>query len=214
MKTYAKHKQCGILLQLLQQKYRSPELESQSEEPWLRDYKDNKFFLIDSLLYPREKNTSSLTIIDRHHISLILQECHDCPYMGHMSEYRTKERVASAAWWPKWKQKLGEYINTCERCQNENRKHGKNYGLLYHIEPKHPWETINMDWVTGLVPGGKNNFNSCFIIVDRLSKSMRFLPCHKEDTAMDTALLFWNNIISTCGAPKIIISDRDPNFTS
>ncbi|MBW0529416.1 hypothetical protein O181_069131 [Austropuccinia psidii MF-1] len=27
---------------------------------------------------------------------------------------------------------------------------------------------------------------------------------------MDTALLFWNNIISTCGVPKIIISDRDP----
>ncbi|MBW0487625.1 hypothetical protein O181_027340 [Austropuccinia psidii MF-1] len=26
LKTYAKHKQCGILLQLLQQKYRSPEL--------------------------------------------------------------------------------------------------------------------------------------------------------------------------------------------
>ncbi|MBW0543794.1 hypothetical protein O181_083509 [Austropuccinia psidii MF-1] len=31
---------------------------------------------------------------------------------------------------------------------------------------------------------------------------------------MDTALLFWNNIISTCGVPKIIISDRDPKFTS
>ncbi|MBW0525727.1 hypothetical protein O181_065442 [Austropuccinia psidii MF-1] len=43
---------------------------------------------------------------------------------------------------------------------------------------------------------------------------MRFLPFHKEDTAMDTALLFWNNIISTCGVPKIIISDRDPKFTS
>ncbi|MBW0521237.1 hypothetical protein O181_060952 [Austropuccinia psidii MF-1] len=37
MKTYAKHKQCGILLQLLQQKYRSPELESQLYKPWLRD---------------------------------------------------------------------------------------------------------------------------------------------------------------------------------
>ncbi|MBW0488091.1 hypothetical protein O181_027806 [Austropuccinia psidii MF-1] len=45
MKTYAKHKQCGILLQLLQQKYKSPELESQLEEPWLWDYKDNKFSL-------------------------------------------------------------------------------------------------------------------------------------------------------------------------
>ncbi|MBW0466139.1 hypothetical protein O181_005854 [Austropuccinia psidii MF-1] len=31
---------------------------------------------------------------------------------------------------------------------------------------------------------------------------------------MNTALLFWNNIISTCGVPKIIISDRDPKFTS
>ncbi|MBW0584641.1 hypothetical protein O181_124356 [Austropuccinia psidii MF-1] len=31
---------------------------------------------------------------------------------------------------------------------------------------------------------------------------------------MDTALLFWNNIISTCEFPKIIISDRDPKFTS
>ncbi|MBW0519855.1 hypothetical protein O181_059570 [Austropuccinia psidii MF-1] len=28
IKTYAKHKLCGTLLQLLQQKYRSPELES------------------------------------------------------------------------------------------------------------------------------------------------------------------------------------------
>ncbi|MBW0536814.1 hypothetical protein O181_076529 [Austropuccinia psidii MF-1] len=44
MRTYFKHKQCGILLQLLQQTYRSPELESQLEEPWLRDYKDSKFF--------------------------------------------------------------------------------------------------------------------------------------------------------------------------
>ncbi|MBW0588892.1 hypothetical protein O181_128607 [Austropuccinia psidii MF-1] len=31
---------------------------------------------------------------------------------------------------------------------------------------------------------------------------------------MDTALLFWNNIISTCGVPKIIICDRDPKVTS
>ncbi|MBW0497268.1 hypothetical protein O181_036983 [Austropuccinia psidii MF-1] len=63
-KSYAKHKQCGILLQLLQQKYRSPELESQLEESWLRDYKDNNFFLIDDLLYHREKHTSALTVVD------------------------------------------------------------------------------------------------------------------------------------------------------
>ncbi|MBW0553593.1 hypothetical protein O181_093308 [Austropuccinia psidii MF-1] len=133
-------------------------MESQLGEPWLRDYSDNKCFLIYVLLYHREKHISALTIINRDHISLMLQECHDFPYMGHMSEDRTKGRVTSTSWWPKWEQELSEYINTCERCQKENRKHGKKYGLLRHIEePKQPWETINMDWVTGLVPGGKRN---------------------------------------------------------
>ncbi|MBW0496246.1 hypothetical protein O181_035961 [Austropuccinia psidii MF-1] len=205
MKTYAKHKQCGSFLQLLQQKYRIPELESKLEEPWLRDYKENKFFLIDGLINHREKNTSALTIIARDHISLILQECHDFPYMGHMSEDRTKESVASTSCWPRWEQELSD----------TNRKHGSKYVLLQHIEePKPPWGTINMDWVTGLFPGGKENFNACLIIVDRFSKSMRCLPFHKQDTAMDTALLSWNNIISPCGVPKIIISDTDPTFIS
>ncbi|MBW0497719.1 hypothetical protein O181_037434 [Austropuccinia psidii MF-1] len=112
LKSYGKNKPCGTLLQLLQQQYRSPELESQLEEPWLRAYKDNKFFLVDDLLYRREKHTSALTVVDRDHISLILQECRECPYMGHMSEDRNKERVASTSWWPKWEKELSEYINT------------------------------------------------------------------------------------------------------
>ncbi|MBW0483278.1 hypothetical protein O181_022993 [Austropuccinia psidii MF-1] len=71
-----------------------------------------------------------------------------------------------------------------------------------------------MNWVTGLVPQGKENFNYFLVIVDRYSKSVSFLPFHKEDTAMDTALIFWNNTIAKCGVPKIIISDRDQKFTS
>ncbi|MBW0521487.1 hypothetical protein O181_061202 [Austropuccinia psidii MF-1] len=97
--------------------------------------------------------------------------------MGHMSEDKTKERVASTTWWPKWEQELSEYTKNCSRCHKANRKHEKKYGLLQHIEdPKHSGETINMDWVTG----GKENFNSCLVIADRFSKCVRFLPCHKE----------------------------------
>ncbi|MBW0487685.1 hypothetical protein O181_027400 [Austropuccinia psidii MF-1] len=63
-------------------------------------------------------------------------------------------------------------------------------------------------------PRRKKRFNAFLVIVDRYSRSVRCLTCHKEDTAMEKSLLFWNNIISTCGVPKIIISDRDPKFTS
>ncbi|MBW0483873.1 hypothetical protein O181_023588 [Austropuccinia psidii MF-1] len=189
-KAYEKDKQRSTVLKFLQQNYRSPQLESQLEELWWRDYKEIKYFLIDGLIYHREKHTSALTVIDRDHLTLILKECPDCPNMGHMSEDKTKERKA-------------------------NRKNGKRYGLLQHIEDlKHPWETINMDWVTGLVPGGKENFNALLVIVDGYSKSVRCLLCHKEDKAMNKSLLFCNNMISTCGVPKIIISDRDPKSES
>ncbi|MBW0576169.1 hypothetical protein O181_115884 [Austropuccinia psidii MF-1] len=49
-----------------------------------------------------------------------------------------------------------------------------------------------MDWVTELPPSGDKNYNACLVIVDRYSKTPIFLPCHKDDTAMDTALLLWS----------------------
>ncbi|MBW0469051.1 hypothetical protein O181_008766 [Austropuccinia psidii MF-1] len=94
--------------------------------------------------------------------------------MGHKSEDRTEERVASTAWWPKWEQELNEYINTCERCQKANRKHQKKYGFLQQKgEPKHPGDTINMEWVTGLGSGGKEDYNACLIIFHSFRKSLR-----------------------------------------
>ncbi|MBW0517884.1 hypothetical protein O181_057599 [Austropuccinia psidii MF-1] len=71
-----------------------------------------------------------------------------------------------------------------------------------------------MDWVTGIVPGGKEDCNACLVVANRYSKSVRCLTCHKEDTAIDTALLFCNNIICTCEIPKTTISVRNPKFTS
>ncbi|MBW0551630.1 hypothetical protein O181_091345 [Austropuccinia psidii MF-1] len=61
---------------------------------------------------------------------------------------------------------------------------------MIHIqEPKSPWEVAHMDWVTALPPSGDKGYNACLVTVDRYSKTPIFLPCHKDDTAMDTALL-------------------------
>ncbi|MBW0549981.1 hypothetical protein O181_089696 [Austropuccinia psidii MF-1] len=69
-----------------------------------------------------------------------------------------------------------------------------------------------MDWVTCLPLGGDRRYNACIVIVDRFCKTPIFLPCHKDDTAMDTALLIWNRIVSCTGIFTNIISDRDPKF--
>ncbi|MBW0553982.1 hypothetical protein O181_093697 [Austropuccinia psidii MF-1] len=81
-------------------------------------------------------------------------------------------------------------------------------------EPKSPWEIVHMDWVTALLPGGDRSYNACLVLVDRYSKTPMFLPGHKDDTAMDTAIMICNKAISHTGIFQNIISDRDPKFTS
>ncbi|MBW0585758.1 hypothetical protein O181_125473 [Austropuccinia psidii MF-1] len=81
-------------------------------------------------------------------------------------------------------------------------------------EPKFPWEIVHMDWVTALPPGGDLSYNACLVLVDRYSKTPMFLPCHNNDTALDTAIMIWKNVISHTGLFQNIISDRDPKFTS
>ncbi|MBW0565252.1 hypothetical protein O181_104967 [Austropuccinia psidii MF-1] len=71
-----------------------------------------------------------------------------------------------------------------------------------------------MDWVTALPPGGDRSYNACLVLVDRYRKAAMFLPCHKDHTAMDTAIMIWNKVISHTGLFQNIMSDRDPKFTS
>ncbi|MBW0525075.1 hypothetical protein O181_064790 [Austropuccinia psidii MF-1] len=84
---------------------------------------------------------------------------------------------------------------------------------MIHIqEPNSPWEVVHMDWVTELPPSGDRSYNAFLVIVDRYSKTPIFLPCHKDDTSMDTALLLWSRVISHTGLFRNIISDRDPKL--
>ncbi|MBW0538915.1 hypothetical protein O181_078630 [Austropuccinia psidii MF-1] len=84
----------------------------------------------------------------------------------------------------------------------EKRRHRKIYGMLQQIEePKHPWETSNMYWVTGLVPGGGENFNASLIIIDRFSKSV-------SDREPKFISGFWTNFYDMLGT-KLAFSTAD-----
>ncbi|MBW0484609.1 hypothetical protein O181_024324 [Austropuccinia psidii MF-1] len=85
---------------------------------------------------------------------------------------------------------------------------------MIHIqEPKSPWEA-HIDLVTALPSSGDKTYNAGLVIVDRYSKNLIFLPCHQDNTAIDTALLLLSRVISHTQLFKNIISDIDPNFTS
>ncbi|MBW0565942.1 hypothetical protein O181_105657 [Austropuccinia psidii MF-1] len=213
--SYKKDKNCHILTTLLDKDCKDEALADSLDDIWKASYDNGRFHLFYGILYHRCKHTFVMVLCSKMLISTILLEFHDKIYCGHLSEDRTIERIETCVWWPSWRKDVIEYCHSCDRFQKANKAIGKIFGLMIHIQdPSTPWEVVHMDWVTALPPGGDKSYNACLVIVDRYSQTPIFLPCHKDDTAMDTALLIWNRVISHTGLFKNIISDRDPKFTS
>ena len=70
-----------------------------------------------------------------------------------------------------------------------------------------------MDFIVGLPPTQKN-FNSIWVIVDRLTKSAHFIPVRTDYRPSDYAELYFNQIVRLNGVPRTIVSNRGPQFTT
>ncbi|MBW0559267.1 hypothetical protein O181_098982 [Austropuccinia psidii MF-1] len=166
-------------------------------------------------IWNRNQHTCVMALTDRALINTILHEFHDSVAAGHLTKYRTLERVKTCSWWPNWRKYVAEYFQTCDKCRKQNRATGKKFEIMIQIkEPKSPWEIVHMDSVTALPRGGGRIYNACLVLIDRYRKNPMFLPFHKDDTSMDTAIMIWNKVISHTGLFQNIISHRDPKFTS
>ncbi|MBW0553351.1 hypothetical protein O181_093066 [Austropuccinia psidii MF-1] len=194
---------------------KDPSLSSKLDEIWKKAYDEGRFHLLNAILYHRAKHTCVMALTDKTLINTILHELHDSVAAGHLSEDRTLERVKPSSRWPNWKKDVVEYCQTCDRFQESNRATGKKFGIMIQIqEPKSLWEISHMDWVTALPQGGDRSYNAFLVLADRYSITPMLLPCHKDDKAMDTAIMIWNKVIRHTGLFQNIISDRDPKFTS
>nr|GFB38234.1 putative reverse transcriptase domain, ribonuclease H-like domain, aspartic peptidase domain protein [Tanacetum cinerariifolium] len=87
-------------------------------------------------------------------------------------------------------------------------------GLL--VQPKIPewkWDNITMDFVTKL-PKSSQGYDTIWVIVDRLNKSVIFTPIKETDPTDKLARIYLKEVVTRHGIPISIISDRDPRFAS
>ena len=70
-----------------------------------------------------------------------------------------------------------------------------------------------MDFITGL-PRTLHGYNSIWVIVDRLTKSVHFLPVKANYSVEKYAELYLTKIVCLRGVSKSIVSDRGPQFTA
>ena len=78
--------------------------------------------------------------------------------------------------------------------------------------PTRKWEHVAIDFITGMPED--QGMNAIMTVVDKATKMAHFIPCSETITAKGTAQLYWQHVGKLHGIPAVIISNRDPRFTS
>jgi hypothetical protein len=109
---------------------------------------------------------------------------------------------------------VARFVAQCYVCQRVKAEHQKPSGLLQPLPiPEWKWEDISMDFINRLPRTLKGN-DLIWVIVDRLTKVVHFIPVRTTYGGDKLAKLYIDNILKLHGVPKSIVSDHGAQFVS
>jgi IS30 family transposase len=112
------------------------------------------------------------------------------------------------------KRDITEYVSLCDTCQRVKAEHQRPAGLLQPLKIlEWKWEEIGTDFVVRL-PRTQAGYDSIWVIVDRLTKVVHFIPVKTTYSGAKIAELYMSRIMCLHGVPKKIVLDRGSQFTS
>ena len=146
----------------------------------------------------------------------VIRSCHDTKPNGHAGKTTTFARVNQSYYWPGMTSSVARYVAACRVCKWSTAYNEGKQGLLKPLPiPDRYWQDLTMDFIVDL-PICKRygrNFRHILVIVDRLSKTKRFIPMETMDVEeVVKAFLEW--IWRLEGYPRSIVSDRGKQFVA
>ncbi|KAM9970473.1 hypothetical protein ACTFIR_002329 [Dictyostelium discoideum] len=157
-------------------------------------------------------DSNRIILVDKDQIKTVLDEAHSTNYSGHLGRYRLGMKLRCSFIWAKFWDRINNFVMSCIECQKGKLEQEK-HGLLNPLPiPSKPWDDITMDFLS--LPMTENGFDQVFVVVDRLSKMVKIIPCKKTITSAEIADFFWKKIVCVFGLPLSIVSDNDKLFTS
>ena len=144
----------------------------------------------------------------------IMEEAHSSAYAMHPGSTKMYHTLREHYWWRGMKKDIAEFVSRCLICQQVKTEHQRPAGLLQSLPiPQWKWEKITMDFVVGL-PRCHSGYDAIWVIVDRLTKSTHFLLMKNSDSVERLVELYVKEIVRLHNMLVLIVSDRDPWFTS
>ena len=144
----------------------------------------------------------------------IMEEAHSSAYSVHPGTTKMFKDLRQSYWWKGMKREVAQFVSRCATCQRVKVEHMRPMGLLQPLDiPEWKWESISMDFVTGL-PRSRGGMDTIWVVVDRLTKSAVFIPMKLNWSMQQLAQAYVRNVVKRFGVPKDIVSDRDSRFLS
>ncbi|GJY44787.1 putative reverse transcriptase domain-containing protein [Tanacetum coccineum] len=146
-------------------------------------------------------------------MTVITHETQKSKYSMHLGFDKMYQDTKKLYWWPNMKANIATYVSKCLTCAKVKAEHQRPSGLLVQPEiPQWKWDNITMDFVTKL-PKSSQGYDTIWVIVDRLTKSVIFVPMRVTDPLEKLARLYLKEVVTRHRIPVSIICDRDLRFS-
>ena len=137
-----------------------------------------------------------------------IKRAHD--EFGHYGFERTISLLQPRFWWPRMREDVKRWIQTCNTCQKNKGTTIKKQ--LQRIQTTANWEMIALD-IKGKLTKSLEGHDYILVIMDLFSKFVMAYPM-KKITSTDIIKVLRKHIIPVFGIPEKILTDRGSNFLS
>nr|GFC48851.1 transposon Ty3-G Gag-Pol polyprotein [Tanacetum cinerariifolium] len=136
----------------------------------------------------------------------LLTEAHSSSFLVHPGSTKMYHVLKQYFWWSGMKRDVATFVSKCLICQQVKIEHQQASGLLHQLDiPVWKWDEISMDFVIGL-PQTQRRHDAIWVVVDRLTKSVHFVPIRKDYSVSRLAEIFQQEIVQLHGTPSAIVS--------
>ncbi len=134
--------------------------------------------------------------------------------LGYYGFDKSYAALRESYYWPNMRRDLEEsYIPGCEECQRNKSSTQRHNGPLHPLPvPDNRGDSIAMDFVGPLPEDG--GFDILLTISDRLGSDICLIATQSNDTAEQTAAVFFDKWFCKNGMPLEIYCDRNKLWTS
>ena len=144
--------------------------------------------------------------------SAILQEAHYGLARWHFLGHVTGKKILQAGlWWPTMLRDAHEFVKRCVLCQKLCQPNNNDKIIDHPIVPLEPFQNWGLYFVGLIKPKSSRGNRYILVAIDYCTKWVEAVAL-KDNKAASVARFLYHNIMTRCGCPVELVSDRGKHF--